>query len=72
MKKKGRMQKGMDADIVVFDPDAISDVGTYQDPNRPAVGVQAVLVNGEAVVAEGALILTAAPGQPIRRDVATD
>jgi len=72
MKKKGRMQEGMDADIVIFDPDTISDVGTYQDPNRPAVGVQAVLVNGEAVVTGGELILDAAPGRPIRRDVATN
>ena len=72
MKKKGRMQEGMDADIVVFDPDTISDVGTYQEPNQPAVGVQAVLVNGEAVVVEGELILNAAPGRPIRRDVATN
>ncbi len=69
MKKKGRLQKGMDADIVVFDPDTISDVGTYEDPNHPAVGVQWLLVNGEPVVAQGKLILAAAPGQPIRRTI---
>jgi len=67
MKKKGRMQVGMDADIVVFDPDTISDVGTYDEPNQPAVGVQTLLVNGVPVVDEGELILDAAPGQPIRR-----
>jgi len=67
MKKKGRLQVGMDADIVVFDPETISDVGTYNEPNQPAVGVQTLLVNGVAVVAEGELILDAAPGQPIRR-----
>jgi len=67
MKKKGRLQVGMDADIVVFDPETISDVGTYDEPNQPAVGVQTLLVNGVAVVAEGELILDAAPGQPIRR-----
>ena len=69
MKKKGRLQKGMDADIVVFDPETISDVGTYEDPNHPAVGVQWLLVNGEPVVAQGKLILDAAPGQPIRRTI---
>jgi len=67
MKKKGRMQEGMDADIVVFDPATISDVGTYEEPNHPAVGVQTLLVNGEPVVAQGELILDADPGQPIRR-----
>ena len=72
MKKKGRLQVGMDADIVVFDPDTIRDVGTYEEPNQPAVGVQTLLVNGVAVVVEGELILNAAPGRPIRRDVATN
>ncbi len=69
MKKKGRLQVGMDADIVVFDPETISDVGTYQEPNQPAVGVQTLLVNGQPVVAQGELILDAAPGQPIRRAI---
>ncbi|UCG75166.1 MAG: amidohydrolase family protein, partial [Gemmatimonadota bacterium] len=68
MEKKGRMQEGMDADIVVFDPEVISHVGTYQEPNQPAVGVQTLLVNGEPVVAQGELILDAAPGRPIRRE----
>ncbi len=69
MKKKGRLQKGMDADIVVFNPETISDVGTYEAPNQPAIGVQLLLVNGTLVVADGKLILDAAPGQPIRRPV---
>jgi len=69
MKKKGRLRKGMDADIVVFNPETISDVGTYEKPNQPAVGVQSLLVNGTLVVADGKLITDAAPGQPIRRPV---
>jgi hypothetical protein len=32
--------------------------------------VQSLLVNGQLVVADGALILDAGPGQPIRREVA--
>jgi N-acyl-D-glutamate deacylase len=67
MKKKGRLQVGMDADVVVFDPDTIREVGTYEEPNQPAVGVQTLLVNGVPVVADGALITEAAPGRPIRR-----
>ena len=69
MKKKGRIQVGMDADIVVFDPETIRDVGTYEEPNQPAKGVQTVLVNGEPIVAKGKLVPDAAPGQPIRRSV---
>ena len=69
MKKKGRIQLGMDADIVVFDPETIRDVGTYEKPNQPAEGVQSLLVNGELVVVRGGLVLDAAPGQPIRRSM---
>ena len=50
MKKKERLQVGMDADIVVFDPETIRDFGTYEDPNHPAEGVQTLLVNGQLVV----------------------
>ena len=67
MKKKGRLQEGMDADIVVFDPKTISDVGTYEKPNQPAVGVQSLLVDGTLVVADGKLVVDAGPGRPIRR-----
>ncbi len=69
MRKKGRLQAGMDADIVVFDPETIADVGTYEDPNHPAEGVQTVIVNGELIVSEGELIIAAAPGKPIRRNL---
>jgi N-acyl-D-glutamate deacylase len=72
MKTKGRLQTGMDADIVVFDPETIAPVGTYDDPNHPAVGVQSVIVNGVAVVGGGALLVDAAPGQPIRRSAEKD
>jgi N-acyl-D-glutamate deacylase len=71
MKQKGRLQEGMDADIVVFDPETIRDVGTYVKPNQPAVGVQTLLVNGELVVDGGKLILDATPGRPIRRTAQT-
>jgi Amidohydrolase family len=71
MKKKGRLQVGMDADVVVFDPETISDVGTYEKPNQPAVGVQSLLVNGALVVDKGALIVNAGPGRAIRREVQT-
>jgi len=70
VRKKGRVQAGMDADIVVFDPETISEVGTYQDPNHPAVGVHWLLVSGELVVEQGELVLDAAPGRPIRRTTA--
>ena len=35
MRKNDRLQVGMDADIVVFDPAAIADKATYEDANQP-------------------------------------
>ena len=67
MKKKGRLQLGMDADIVVFDPNTVREVGTYEDPNHPAQGINWVLVNGTLVVDKGELVQDAGPGRPIRR-----
>ena len=35
MKTKGSLQVGMDADVVVFDPETIGAVGTYEEPTTP-------------------------------------
>lgn len=67
MRKKGRIQVGMDADIVVFDLNTVADVGTYEDPNHPSTGIQTVIVSGQVVVDQGELDLEAAPGKAIRR-----
>jgi N-acyl-D-glutamate deacylase len=69
MRKKGRIQVGMDADIVVFDPATVADKATYENANQPAVGFQTVLVDGGFVVQNGALVLDADGGVPIRRPV---
>lgn len=70
MKKKGRLQVGMDADIVIFDPETVADRATYENANQTPVGVKHVLVNGGFAVQDGELVVDAAHGQPIRREVA--
>ena len=69
MKKKGRLQEGMDADIIVFDLDDIKVNADYEFSVRPSEGMSYVLVMGTPVIANGKLLLDAAPGQPIRRDI---
>jgi N-acyl-D-glutamate deacylase len=71
MKKKGRIQIGMDADIIVFDPLTIQDKATYEKPNQLSVGMKYVLVNGVFVIRNGVLEITAFPGRPFRRNVTT-
>jgi N-acyl-D-aspartate/D-glutamate deacylase len=66
MRRKGRMQAGGDADIVVFDLATVSDQATYASSTRPSAGIRHVLVNGELVVRDGAIVTTAMPGQPVR------
>jgi N-acyl-D-glutamate deacylase len=68
MRTKGRLQVGMDADIVVFDPATVADLATYENANQLTVGVQTVLVNGGVVVSDGELVLDAPFGRPIRRE----
>ncbi len=64
--KKGRVQAGCDADIVIFDPDRVSDASTYTEPGKPSTGIPYVLVNGVLVV-ENSRVTGAKPGQVIRR-----
>jgi N-acyl-D-aspartate/D-glutamate deacylase len=63
-RRKGRLQPGADADIVVFDPQTIADKATYREASAPSVGVRYLLVAGTLVVAEGHIVEGAAPGRP--------
>ena len=41
------------ADVVIFDPETIHDVATFEKPNQLSVGMDYVLVNGVPVISEG-------------------
>jgi N-acyl-D-amino-acid deacylase len=59
---RGVLKAGLWADIVVFDPQTITDKATYTAPKQLSVGMQWVLVNGVPVIADGVATL-ALPGQ---------
>lgn len=67
-RRKGRLQAGCDADIVVFDLARVRDRATFEEMHLPAEGMVHVLVNGAAVISEGELVLDARPGRPIKSD----
>jgi dihydroorotase-like cyclic amidohydrolase len=68
MRRKGRLEAGADADVVVFDPAALTDQATYTDSTRPSAGIRHVLVNGTFVVRDGSIVADARPGRPVRAD----
>jgi N-acyl-D-aspartate/D-glutamate deacylase len=63
--RKGRLQEGADADIVIFDPQTIADRSTFEKPMEPSVGVQYLLVGGTAVIDDGKIVPNVLPGRPL-------
>ena len=51
--RRGRLQPGYFADLVVFDPDTVTDTATYEDPRRFPEGIPWVVVNGQVAVEGG-------------------
>ncbi len=50
---RGVLKQGLWADVVVFDPEKVRDVATFDDPNRLSEGMEFVLVNGVPVIENG-------------------
>ena len=51
--RRGYLKLGMFADVVVFDPRAIADRATFENPHQYAVGMRHVFVNGAHVLKDG-------------------
>ncbi len=62
---KGRLQEGADADIVVFDPQTITDRSTFAKPMEPSLGVHYLLVAGTPVIDEEKLVEQVFPGRAL-------
>ena len=48
--QRGQLQPGWFADVVVFDPQRIRDVATYENPIARADGIEMVFVNGALAI----------------------
>jgi dihydroorotase/N-acyl-D-amino-acid deacylase len=62
---RGVLKQGLWADVVVFDPERVRDLATFDDPNRLSEGMDFVLVNGAAVIEDGKMT-GALPGKVLR------
>lgn len=62
---RGVLKEGMWADIVVFNPETIRDLATFEEPNQLSQGMEYVLVNGVPVI-DGAKMTGKLPGKVLR------
>jgi N-acyl-D-amino-acid deacylase len=65
IERRGRLQPGFFADVVVFDAARIQDHATFDKPHQPATGVRHVFVNGVQVLRDGEPT-GARPGRVVR------
>jgi N-acyl-D-amino-acid deacylase len=63
--RRGALKPGHFADIVVFDPAAVRDHATFEQPHQYATGMRDVFVNGVQVLRDGEHT-GAKPGQVVR------
>jgi len=62
---RGVLKEGLWADVVVFDPETIRDLATFENPNQLSQGMEYVLVNGVPVI-DGGKMTGELPGQVLR------
>lgn len=65
MARKGRLQRGADADVVVFDPATVADRSTVENPAQESVGIDWVLVAGTVVKNPDGIDRDQRPGRAI-------
>jgi N-acyl-D-amino-acid deacylase len=68
LRDRGRIDKGLAADLVVFDPATVGDNTTRRAPNRSPSGIDHVVLNGAVVVKHGVFDRATRAGQVLRRN----
>ncbi len=66
LKSKGRLNRGADADVVIFDPLKIRDRATFTEPTLPPDGIESVWIGGR-LAAQGRRIANGRLGRAVRR-----
>ncbi len=53
LRERGRIEIGKIADLMIFDPNTVTDNATYENPVQRPTGITHVLVNGHLVIKNG-------------------
>jgi len=62
---RGLLKENYWADVVLFNPLTVHDVGTFENPAQYPIGIEHVIVNGVAVIENG-MHTGATPGKAVR------
>ena len=66
IKDRGRIRKGLKADLILFDANRVVDNATFISPHLTASGIKSVFVNGEKIW-DGEKVTGKHPGSILRR-----
>jgi N-acyl-D-amino-acid deacylase len=65
LQNRGLLKEGYFADVTIFNPETVTDVATFEDPNRRSRGIEYVFVNGVLSV-EHDQVTGQVGGRPLR------
>jgi N-acyl-D-amino-acid deacylase len=63
----GRIEQGLWADLVIFDPLTVADNTTLKNSEEPPAGIDAVLISGQIVARHGQIVSKQRWGRMLRR-----
>lgn len=66
IQKRGKIEEGNYADLIIFNPEDVIDHATFDEPSKPASGMFLVMVNGKVAVKNGEFTGELA-GKPLRK-----
>jgi N-acyl-D-aspartate/D-glutamate deacylase len=64
---RGEIAEKKKADLVVFDPETVIDVGTFDNPRQYPLGIAHVIVNGQFAVRDSAIQENVLAGKVLRK-----
>ncbi|MEM7105810.1 MAG: amidohydrolase family protein [Bacteroidota bacterium] len=66
IEKRGKIKEGFYADLIIFKPEEIKDLATFEEPSILSQGMNYVFVNGQLAIREGQYTKTL-PGVALRK-----